>query len=63
MGPIRVPLPLVTLADLNTLFTYWLEDRCSPLNNWCDGADYDGSGIVDFGDYAMLSGQWSEVTQ
>ncbi|NQV35646.1 MAG: PKD domain-containing protein [Phycisphaeraceae bacterium] len=59
----RVPLPLVTLTDLNTLFAYWLEERCSSLNNGCDGADHDGSGVVDFVDYAILIGQRSEVMQ
>ena len=57
----RVPPPLVTLTDLNTLFTYWLEERCSLLDNGCHGADHDGNGVVDFVDYAILVGPWSEV--
>ena len=59
----RVPLPPVTLTDVDTLLTNWLEARCSPLNNWCDGADHDGNGVVDFVDYAILVGPWSEVMQ
>ncbi len=56
----RVPLPLTTIEELDALFKHWLEDRCHPLNDWCDGADRNGDSIVDFGDYAILARYWSE---
>jgi hypothetical protein len=47
-------------ADLAGLADRWLAEGCSAYE-WCGGADFDHSGKVDFGDYTLLSKDWSTV--
>ncbi len=57
--------PTILSGDLNGDDTYsnlpgpgfwdwWMADICNALNSWCDGFDYDYSGIVDSLDYPFF---------
>lgn len=37
---------------------HWLRTDCSELNNWCDGADLDNLGSVDFLDLELFVYDW-----
>lgn len=44
-------------ADLAVFAEQWLSNDCSPVD-WCDGADFDKSGGVDFTDLAFFGPYW-----
>jgi hypothetical protein len=44
--------------EIASLTEQWLAGGCSSGNNWCEGADRDHSGSVDFDDYALLAKDW-----
>ena len=44
-------------ADLAVFAEQWLSNNCSPAD-WCDGADFDNSGDVDFIDFAFFGPYW-----
>lgn len=50
----------VSIEDLDYFVGRWLLDNCTTDNNYCDGADEDGSGSVDLEDYAVLAEHWLE---
>jgi hypothetical protein len=50
---------MVNLVDLSLLFTHWLSDDCDEPD-WCEGADIDMGGYVDFADVAILANYWLE---
>ena len=47
----------VGVSDLEALARHWLERGCDEPG-WCGGADLDRSERVDFGDLAILGGDW-----
>ncbi|MBN1765187.1 MAG: right-handed parallel beta-helix repeat-containing protein [Sedimentisphaerales bacterium] len=47
---------LIDLADLDCMMTNWLLLDC----DICNGADFDGSGSVNFGDFEKLAENWLE---
>lgn len=48
----------INLGDIETLASHWLDSGCEESNNYCDRADINRDGVVDFTDYALLSGNW-----
>ena len=46
--------------DLGVIAQHWLDADCGDPNQWCAGADIDGSTGVDFIDYALLTKDWSK---
>lgn len=44
--------------DLSALMEQWLDTDCNEENVFCDGADIDHSGAVDFTDFALFSNNW-----
>jgi predicted outer membrane repeat protein len=46
---------IIDMADLAAFTEQWLSDGCSDKNGWCDGADFNYDGRVDFTDQAMLA--------
>ena len=51
LGSVDIPdRPTMTLRGLSGLAEQWLANDCSAENCWCDGADLDYSGNVDFVD-------------
>jgi len=51
LGSVNIPdRPTMTLRGLEGLAEQWLVNGCSAENCWCDGADLDYSGNVDFVD-------------
>jgi hypothetical protein len=50
------------LADLVVFAEQWLNNNCSP-NDWCEGADFDNSGKVDFTDFAFFGPYWLKTPQ
>ena len=46
-----------SVEDLDYFAGRWLLDGCSASGD-CGGADLDGSGTVDLGDWAIFAGQW-----
>jgi hypothetical protein len=50
----------VNLDDIAILATNWLADDCV-AQTWCDQADIDQYGNVDFVDFAMLAEHWTET--
>ena len=49
----------VNMEDLDYLVERWLLGDCASSNN-CGGADIDGSGVVDFADFAIFAQHWLE---
>jgi hypothetical protein len=47
----------VNLADLDEFIGHWLETGCAEPN-WCNWADFEKSGSVDFIDFALLAENW-----
>ena len=47
----------VNVEDLDYFLQRWLLGDCASSNN-CGGADIDGSGVVDFADYAIFAQHW-----
>lgn len=55
LGSIDIPdRPTMTLRGMSGLSEQWLADGCFAENCWCDGADLDYSGNVDFMDLAIF---------
>ena len=50
----------VDWSDLGGFADEWLAEGCSAYE-WCGGADFDHSNKVDFGDYGLLSKDWSVI--
>lgn len=48
----------VNLPDLNMLSFWWLDDNCTISNSFCEGADLNQDGIVDFIDYQLFASNW-----
>jgi parallel beta-helix repeat protein len=60
LGSVDIPdRPTMTLRGLNGLAEQWLATDCFAENCWCDGADFDYSGNVDFKDFALFSQSYS----
>ena len=51
----------INSADLLILAYYWMDEACSEPD-WCEGADCDYSGIVDYLDFAVLAYDWLTLT-
>jgi hypothetical protein len=49
----------VNIEDIDYFVQRWLLDDCASSNN-CDGADMNGSGVVDFADFAIFAQHWLE---
>jgi hypothetical protein len=49
----------VNIEDLDYFVQRWLLGDCTSSNN-CDGADMNGSGAVDFADFAIFAQHWLE---
>jgi hypothetical protein len=49
----------VNVEDLDYFVQRWLLGDCASSNN-CDGADMNGSGTVDFADFAIFAQHWLE---
>jgi hypothetical protein len=47
----------VNYLDLMMFGASWLNQSCV-APDWCGGADLDHSGVVDFGDFAVLASNW-----
>ena len=47
----------VDWKDLDAFTDEWLND-CNSANNWCDGADFDQSGDVNFVDFGLFAQRW-----
>ncbi|MGA1979544.1 MAG: GLUG motif-containing protein [Sedimentisphaerales bacterium] len=47
----------VNMEDLSYFVQRWLESDCASSHN-CDGADMNGSGAVDFADFAIFAQHW-----
>jgi hypothetical protein len=48
---------VVDFEDLEWFLVSWLDSGCN-VPDWCEGADLDRSGTVDFVDYSILAEQW-----
>lgn len=48
----------VNMYDLIWVISNWLNSDCGPDNNYCDRADINRDGRVDFIDCTLLSGSW-----
>lgn len=51
----------VNMKDIAFLANYWLDDNCTSPG-WCDGADLDTSGKVDFADLEDILDEWLNGT-
>ncbi len=52
------PLCFVNFEHFARFAEHWLDEDCSELNNWCDGADLEPDGDVDFGDLKRFVDEW-----
>ncbi|GAG71560.1 unnamed protein product, partial [marine sediment metagenome] len=52
----------VDAADFAILSSHWHEANCDSQNDWCDGADMSGDGVVDYNDLRVLRGNWLNGT-
>jgi len=58
IGPI-----CVEFEDYARFAEYWIEKDCSGLNNWCDGADFEPDGDVDWNDLQRFVAKWLTCCQ
>ena len=49
---------VVDPADLARLSHYWLRPESSRRNDFCERADTDRNGAVDFFDFARMAANW-----
>jgi hypothetical protein len=56
----KVRLGDLRFGNVTWLADRWLKQGCNVTNNFCDSADIDRSGEVDFQDYAFLAGNWAK---
>lgn len=52
----------VNFLDFSVLANYWQFVDCNGLNDWCEKADIDKSGVVDLNDLLMMTEHWLEGT-
>jgi len=52
----------VNLTDYAVLAGKWASIDCNETNNWCEKADIDRSGVVDFNDLFVMAQNWLEGT-
>ena len=57
-GENGLPDGKVDKRDLAKFSSYWANTGCDPNNHWCDFADLDRDGDVDFGDFSHMSLEW-----
>ena len=50
----------VNVEDLSYLVERWLLINCTSSNNYCGGADINGSGVVNMFDFAAFADNWLE---
>jgi hypothetical protein len=48
----------VDITDLANFSLYWLAADCNSSNGFCEGADIDRNGKVNYEDYAILADDW-----
>jgi len=48
----------VDVPDLRRLAHYWLAERSSPENDYCERADANRDGAVNMLDFALLASNW-----
>jgi hypothetical protein len=48
---------IINLPDFATFASYWQDQDC-PQSNWCQGSDFDRSGVVDFSDLMIFADHW-----
>ncbi|MHC4336998.1 MAG: GLUG motif-containing protein, partial [Planctomycetota bacterium] len=48
----------INMLDLAFLAAHWLDEDCNDLNGYCEGADLNRSGDVNFPDYGLLAQNW-----
>lgn len=53
---------VVDILDLSILINHWLES-CGAANDWCEGADLNHDGIVNFVDFAILVGNFGDCPE
>jgi hypothetical protein len=49
---------IVNIYDLAEFSYYWLADNGGKSNDYCERADVNKNGIVDFADFALLAANW-----
>jgi cyclophilin family peptidyl-prolyl cis-trans isomerase len=52
----------VDLEDLSEFMSHWLGETCDITNGYCEWADLNYSGVVDFTDFAIFSKNWPVPT-
>jgi hypothetical protein len=50
----------VEMSDFAFFAEHWMENGCVPANGYCEGADLDSDGDVDFSDLKKLAENWLE---
>lgn len=48
----------VDFIDFCIFAEHWLEDNCNEINSYCQGTDFDESGLVDFRDLEIFADSW-----
>ena len=51
----------ISFPDFAMFASHWLDDSCSSVNGFCDGADLDYSGGVDIVDLALFWNHWTRI--
>lgn len=54
----NLPDGRVNWKDLGHMSVYWGRNDCNEFNNWCECADLDRDGKVNFKDYNSSAEQW-----
>ena len=54
----NLPDGLVNLQDFSRLAKHWGRTDCNSANNWCEYADLNRDGTVDYNDVDKFSKQW-----
>lgn len=51
---------VVDREDLEEFLSFWLDDDCGAINNYCQGSDFEPDGDVDLVDYASFLENWMQ---
>ena len=51
---------VVDNSDLVEFISYWMDNNCEPVNNYCQGADFEPDGDVDMTDFALFTKFWMQ---
>ena len=50
----------VNIEDLDAFVQQWLMENCTSVNDFCNGADINATGVVNLADFTVLTAHWQK---